>query len=101
MSMRWCIVALLAWVLWVDQSAYTLPRDESDSTARQVEGATSRWQQLAVTETRAECRELKRARVREARRRDDEEDRRPGAARRRYREQYRYFCSRVDGAVER
>jgi hypothetical protein len=96
-STRGLMVVLFAWVLWVDQSVYTLPGEPGDSRPRQVEGASSRWQQLGVTETRRECRELKRAYVQEARRRDDEDDRRSRPPGGKYREQYRYFCSPAGG----
>jgi hypothetical protein len=78
----------------MDQTQYVLPSGPGDPTPRQVEGASSRWQQLAIAQTRGQCRALLQARIRDAARRDGDEDRKaPGNARRRYRDQYRYFCS--------
>ena len=102
MSMRWLVVVLFAWVLWVDQTTYTLPSDSTDPTPRQMEGATGRWQQLAVTQTRGQCQVLLRTRVQDAAQADaalDQTDRSAGRHRARYRDQYRYFCSPVvDGS---
>jgi hypothetical protein len=81
MSTRWLAVVMFAWILWVDQTSYTLPSGPGDTTPIQLEGATGRWQQLAITETRAECRALRRAR--------------PGRRRARYKDKNRFFCSPV------
>jgi hypothetical protein len=101
MCTRWSLVAMLAWILWIDATVYTLPSGPDDPTPPQLEGATGRWEQLAITETRAECRALRQARIEEASQLDataDEEDRRAGRRRARYREQNRYFCSPVENA---
>src|SRR5262249_47722407 len=102
MSTRWLVVVVFAWVLWVDQTSYTLPNDPTDPTPRQAEGATSRWQQLAVTQTRGQCQALLQTRVQDAARADaalDQANQSPGLGRARYRDQYRYFCSPiVDGS---
>jgi hypothetical protein len=97
MSTRWLAVVMFAWILWVDQTSYTLPSGPGDTTPIQLEGATGRWQQLAITETRAECRALRRARIEEAAQMDaavDQEDR-PGRRRARYKDKNRFFCSPV------
>ena len=85
-------VPLFAWILWMDQTVYSLPSGPGDPTPRQLESATSRWVQLAVTNTRDECERLRKPRVQEAIKteaaRDASSGRRP-----RYREQFRIFCS--------
>jgi hypothetical protein len=99
MLARWLVVVLLAWVLWVDQNSYGVPSGPGDGTPLNLEGASARWQQLAVTETRAACRALRQARVQEAVRADAAQDQEDITARgrrtARYRNQYRYFCSPV------
>lgn len=102
MSRQWLAVATLAWVLWVDQTAYGVPSGPGDGTPLLLEGASARWEQLAVTATRAECRALRRARTQAAaqadKARDDDDIAKQGRRIRRYRDQYRYFCSPLDPA---
>ena len=86
------VVPLFAWILWMDQTVYTIPANPDDSASRQLETAASRHAQLAVTSTRGECESLRQARIREAATREAAEDASKGP-RPRYREQHRYFCS--------
>jgi hypothetical protein len=91
--MRWSTVAFLAWVLWMDQTAYNISRERE---SRVVEGARSQFVQLAVAPTKQACEALRRDRIRDAAPRD-ETARRDAAALRRgfYPEQRRFFCSPV------
>jgi hypothetical protein len=86
------IVPLLAWVLWMDQTAYTTPGAADDSAPRQYETAPSRSAQLAVTNTRGECESLRQARLKEARATDATEGQGKGQGPK-YRDEFRYFCS--------
>lgn len=95
MPSRWLPITLLAWVLWMDQTTYSLPSGPNDRTPLRMEGATGRFQELAVTSTRGQCEALRQARIRDAIQADAEQDRAPGGPRPRYRDQYRFFCSPV------
>jgi hypothetical protein len=82
---------LFAWMLWMDQTVYSVP-SPGDTTPRQLESARTRWAQLAVTSTRAECESLRTVRVQDATKREAALDAASGR-KVRYREQFRYFCS--------
>ena len=88
---RRLLLPLLAWVLWMDQTVYTIPAP-GDPTPPQLETAPGRWTQLAVTSTRGECEGLRNARVQAAIQAEAAEDARSGR-RARYRDQFRFFCS--------
>lgn len=93
---RWSVVALFAWILWIDETAYTMPSGRGDPTPRQLEGATSRWRQISVVGNRAQCQAMRNDLVRDAIRQDavrDDEARKAGRAFSQYRGQNRYFCS--------
>ena len=92
MSKQTLIVPLLAWVLWMDQTAYTMSGGAGNAGARQSETSTSRSAQLAVTSTRGECESLRQARIREAASKDAVEDAGKGPGPK-YRDEFRYFCS--------
>jgi hypothetical protein len=100
MWMRWSVIALFAWVLWIDETVYTIPSGPDDPTPRQLEGATGRFRQIDVFQNRGQCEAMRNNLILEAARADaarDEESRaagRPvGRAVGRYRDQDRYFCS--------
>ena len=84
-GIRLLTTALLAWVLWMDQTVYSLSRESGSSGA---EGATGQWTRLAVLPTKAACDSLRKERGRDADARDDAA-RRPGS----YPNRYRFFCS--------
>jgi hypothetical protein len=96
MWMRWSIIGLFAWVLWIDETVYTMPSGPDDPTPRQLEGATGRWRQIDVLQNRGQCQAMRNNLIQEAARADaalDEEARAAGRALGRYRDKYRYFCS--------
>ena len=76
-------------VLWMDQTAYTPPVDGRGQAQVAGEGATGRWQQLAILPTKEECEKKKMARVRQAASRDAK------AKHGSYGERFRYLCSPV------
>jgi hypothetical protein len=85
----WITYALISWVLWMDQSVYTVPGHGSSHAGG--EGAASGWQQLAVLPSKAACEELRRERIQDAARKDVATDKRG-----RYQDRFRFFCSPVE-----
>jgi hypothetical protein len=85
------VVPLVAWVLWMDQTVYTMP-NAADPGSRKSESASSRSAQLAVTGTRGECESLRQAHILEARAQDAAGGASKGSGPK-YRDEYRYFCS--------
>ena len=89
--MSWLMVVAFAWILWMDQSVYTLSRESRLSGA---EGATGKWVQLAVVPNKQACEALRRDRVRDAAPRDEAALRDALKHRRgHYPEKHRFFCS--------
>ena len=78
-----------AWILWMDQSVYTPPGGAPQAPAV-GEGATGKWQQLAILPGKAECEAQKLSLVKKAEPRDAK-----AAGRGHYGERFRYFCSPV------
>jgi hypothetical protein len=88
-QMRWLTVAFLAWVLWMDQTDYTISRE-----GMSVETARSRFVQLAVLPTKQACEAVRRGRAQEAIPRDAAARRDAAkAGRGHYPEARRFFCS--------
>lgn len=84
MAMRMLAPALLAWVLWVDQTEYALSGGPSGGQIVS-EGAQSRRQTLAVTDSRGQCEAAKQQAIRTG---AGLEHTSPG----KYRAEFRYFC---------
>jgi hypothetical protein len=65
--MRSLALASLAWILWMDQTVYTLA-DNSHKPQDPIaaEGARSQWRQLAVLPTKAACDALRMAQAQQA-----------------------------------
>ena len=96
MCMRWSVLALFAWILWIDETVYTMPSSQADPTPRQLEGAAGRVRQISVHSTRGQCVAVRNDLVREAAGQDairDAETRKRNLPLSRYRGQDRYFCS--------
>jgi hypothetical protein len=90
MWVRRLTFVFFAWILWMDQSVYTLPRGGPPEAPAAAEGATGKWQQLAILPTQAVCEAQRQSRVQEAATRDATA---PGSGR--YGERFRFFCSPV------
>jgi hypothetical protein len=88
MAVRMLWLAIVAWVLWVDQSEYNLAGGGAGGPIV-AETAQGRLQRLAVTDNRGECEKLRQAAIRDA---AASEGQSPGT----YRAEHRYFCSRAE-----
>jgi hypothetical protein len=96
MWMRWSVLAVFAWILWIDETVYTMPSSRSDPTPRQLEGAAGRARQISAHSARGQCLAARNTLVREAAAQDDLRDaetRKKNRPLSRYRAQDRYFCA--------
>jgi hypothetical protein len=66
---QWLTVAVLAWVLWVDQTVYNFG-DGTGKTPIVAEGAKGSFVRVLVTNTRGECEAAKQTAVFQAERND-------------------------------
>jgi len=89
---RQLTIAFFAWVLWVDQTAYTPPGGAQGQFVG--EGAAGRQQQLGTFATKAQCEKQKVAQVKQAAARDAK------AKQGGYGAQFRYLCSPTDDSAK-
>ena len=87
-SVRWLTLACFAWILWMDQTVYTLPGERRGQGPVAAETASGRLVRLGVHATKAECEGMKLVHVQEAAQRDANPNR-PSA----YPERFRFFCT--------
>lgn len=90
MWVRRLTFVFFAWILWMDQSVYTLPRGGPPEAPAAAEGATGKWRQLAILPTQAECETQRLSRVQNAAAQDAK-----AAGRGSYGDRFRFFCSPV------
>ena len=98
--MKWLALACFAWILWIDQTVYTLP-DNRHQPQEPVaaESAKGQIRQLAVLPTKAACDALKMAQAQQAQHAQQaaqaqqtaQPDQRPV-----YPDHHRFFCTPTD-----
>src|SRR5262249_40353129 len=91
MWLRRLTFVFFAWILWMDQSVYTLPGGTPQAPVAAEGTAGNKWQQLAILSRAAEGGTQGLWHVRGAEPRDAR-----AAGRRRYGDRFRYFCSPVE-----
>jgi hypothetical protein len=96
-SGQWLAFGLLSWILWMDQTVYTL--GGAGQATGGGEGASSAWQQIAVLPTKGACEAQRQQRVQDAARQDASVGQTAtggqtaAGQRGRYHDQFRFFCS--------
>jgi hypothetical protein len=64
---KWVVPTCLSWILWMDQTVYSLPDTRHQPQAPiAAEGATSKWVQLAVLPTKTACEKLRKDKAQQA-----------------------------------
>ena len=92
--MRWLALACFSWILWMDQTVYTLP-DNRNQPQEPVaaEGAKSQFRQLAVLPTKAACDALRMAQAQQAQQAAQAQGTAQPERRPVYPDHHRFFCS--------
>jgi hypothetical protein len=97
--MRWLALACFSWILWMDQTVYTLP-DNRHQPQEPVaaEGAKSQIGQLAVLPTKAACDALRMAQAQQAQAQQAAQAQQSAQPEQRpvYPDHHRFFCTPTD-----